>query len=298
MEWRQFVMDLEALNPDSVEEIFARHGASSISFSGAGEDPVLEPARGETPMWRRTRVTGLFTADADLDGLRDDLCRSFAIDELPSHRVDELEDRPWALEWARDLAPMRFGQRLWVCPGDMTAPEDGAVTLRLDPGMAFGTGTHATTAMCLEWLDELPLEGKTMLDYGCGSGVLAIAALKLGCASAWAFDIDPQAVTATAANAARNGVASRLQVTGDAGDLDREFDVVVANILAGPLVELSQSIAMRVAAGCLLALSGILSNQLNEVLAAYRPWIEFDEPRFSDQDGQRWARLTGRRIEI
>ena len=298
MEWRQFVMDLEALNPDSVEEIFARHGANSISFSDAGEDPVLEPARGETPMWRRTRVTGLFAADADLDGLRDDLCRSFAIDELPSHRVDELEDRPWALEWARDIAPMRFGRRLWVCPGHTTAPEDDAVTLRLDPGMAFGTGTHATTAMCLEWLDGLPLEGKTMLDYGCGSGVLAIAALKLGCASAWAFDVDPQAITATASNAARNGIASRLRVTRDAGALDCEFDVVVANILAGPLVELSQSIAMRVAAGCLLALSGILSNQLNEVLSAYRPWIEFDEPRFSDQDGQRWARLTGRRIEI
>lgn len=296
MDWRQFVMDLEALNPDSVEEIFARHGASSITFSAAGTDPVLEPAPGETPMWRRTRVTGLFASDADLDELRNDLRRSFAIDELPSHRIAELEDRAWELEWARDIAPMCFGRRLWVCPGETMAPNTDAVVVRLDPGMAFGTGTHATTAMCLDWLDGLSLEGTTMLDYGCGSGVLAIAALKLGCESAWALDIDLQAARATAANAVRNGVASRLRVTLDAGELDRSYDVVVANILAGPLTELAQPIATRVGAGCALALSGILSDQVDDVLEAYRPWIEFDEPRFSDQGGQTWARLSGRRI--
>jgi ribosomal protein L11 methyltransferase len=151
--------------------------------------------------------------------------------------------------------------------------------------------------MCLEWLDGLPLAGKTLLDYGCGSGVLAIAALKLGCRRASALDIDPQAVTATAANAARNGVASQLLVTRDPGELHGEFDVVVANILAGPLTKLAQPIAMRVGAGCLLGLSGILSDQVGDVLAAYRPWIDFDEPQFSDQGGQTWARLSGRRIE-
>jgi ribosomal protein L11 methyltransferase len=297
MDWRQFVMDLEALNPDSVEEIFARHGASSISFTGAGADPVLEPAPGETPLWRMTRVAGLFAPDADLDELKDDLCQALAIAELPPSRVDILEDRVWELEWARDIAPMGFGRRLWVCPGETTAPHAAAVTVRLDPGMAFGTGTHATTALCLEWLDGLSLEGKTLLDYGCGSGVLAIAALKLGCRRAAALDIDPQAVRATLANAARNGVASRLLVTRDAGDLECEFDAVVANILAGPLMDLARPIAMRVGAGCALALSGILSNQVDDVLAAYRPWIDFDVPQFSDQGGQTWARLSGRRIE-
>jgi ribosomal protein L11 methyltransferase len=297
MDWRQFVMDLEALNPDSVEEIFARHGACSVTFSGTGTDPVLEPAPGETPLWRQTRVTGLFAPDVDLDGLRDDLRRAFATDKLPSYRIDAIEDRSWELEWARDLVPMRFGRRLWVCPGDTTAPDTDAVIVRLDPGLAFGTGTHATTAMCLDWLEGLSIEGTTMLDYGCGSGVLAIAALKLGCGSASALDIDPQAARATAANAARNDVASRLRVTLRAQDLDHSYDVVVANILAGPLTGLAQSIATRVGVGCLLALSGILSDQVDDVHEAYRPWIDFDEPRFSDQGGQTWAQLSGRRIE-
>jgi ribosomal protein L11 methyltransferase len=297
MDWRQFAMDLGMLDPDSVEEIFARHGASSVSFSAADTEPVLEPAPGATPLWRKTRVTGLFAPDVDLERLVEDIRRAFGIDDLPPHRIDDLEDRAWELEWARDIAPMRFGRRLWVCPGDTTAPAGAAVEVRLDPGMAFGSGTHATTAMCLEWLDGLPLAGKTLLDYGCGSGVLAIAALKLGCRRASALDIDPQAVTATAANAARNGVASQLLVTRDPGELHGEFDVVVANILAGPLTKLAQPIAMRVGAGCLLGLSGILSDQVGDVLAAYRPWIDFDEPQFSDQGGQTWARLSGRRIE-
>ena len=158
MDWRQFVMDLEMLNPDSVEDILVRHGATSISFSGAGREPVLEPAPGETPLWPKTRVAGLFAPDADLEGLLEEICRTFGIDDLPSHRIDDVEDRAWELEWARDVAPMRFGRRLWVCPGDTTAPDAAAVTVRLDPGMAFGSGTHATTAMCLEWLDGLPLD--------------------------------------------------------------------------------------------------------------------------------------------
>ena len=285
------------LNPDSVEDILVRHGATSISFSDAGREPVLEPAPGETPLWPKTRVAGLFAPDADLEGLLEEICRTFGIDDLPSHRIDDVEDRAWELEWARDVAPMRFGRRLWVCPGDTTAPDAAAVTVRLDPGMAFGSGTHATTAMCLEWLDGLPLEGKTLLDYGCGSGILAIAALKLGCSSVCALDIDPQAVTATAANAARNGVASRLRVTREPGELSGDFDVVVANILAGPLVQLARPISMCVRIGCLLALSGILSDQVGDMLAAFRPWIEFDEPQFSDQGGQTWARLSGRRVE-
>lgn len=192
---------------------------------------------------------------------------------------------------------MQFGKRLWVLPGDATVSDAAAVVVKLDPGLAFGTGTHATTALCLEWLDSLGLQNKTMLDYGCGSGVLAIAALKLGCKNAVAMDIDMQAVTATRANAARNGVAERLMVTGRAADITGEFDVVVANILAGPLIELAGLINAHVKSGCLLALSGILSGQVGEVLAAYRPWIEFDEPIEMEQGGQTWARLTGRKSE-
>jgi ribosomal protein L11 methyltransferase len=297
MDWRQFVMDLETLHPDRVEEVFARHGAQSITFTDAGNNPVLEPAPGETPMWRDMRITGLFSADVDFTLLQDDMKASFDIDTLPAHDISTLEDRDWEREWLKDFGPMQFGKRLWVLPGESTVRDDAAVVVRLDPGLAFGTGTHATTALCLEWLDGLSLQGKTMLDYGCGSGVLAIAALKLGCHNAVATDIDSQAVRATQLNAARNDVDARLSVFAHAADITGEFDVVVANILAGPLIELAEQIAGHVNSGCLLALSGILSEQVGEVLAAYRPWIEFDEAVEMEQGGQTWARLTGRRIE-
>jgi len=290
-------MDLEKLNPDRVEEVFARHGAQSITFTDAGDNPVLEPAPGDVPMWNDTRITGLFAHDADLTILQDDLKTSFAIDSLPTHEITELEDRAWEREWLKDFGPMRFGERLWILPDGEPLDEDGAVTVRLEPGLAFGTGTHATTALCLEWLDGLSLQDKTILDYGCGSGVLAIAALKLGCKRALAMDIDPQAVTATRANAEQNLVADATLVVDAPAGIDGQFDVVVANILAGPLIELAETIAGRVKSGCLLALSGILSEQVDEVLAAYRPWIAFDEAVTKEQGGQVWARLTGRRIE-
>jgi len=297
MDWRQFVMDLEKLNPGTVEEIFARHGAQSITFTDAGDKPVLEPAPGETPMWHDTRITGLFSPDVDLSLLQDDIRTSFGIDKLPLHEITALEDRAWEREWLKDFGPMQFGERLWICPGDSSIDASDAVVVRLDPGLAFGTGTHATTALCLEWLDDLPLEGTTMLDYGCGSGVLAIAALKLGCENAVAMDIDPQAVTATQANAEHNNVGQHLTVTGNADEIDGQFDLVIANILAGPIIELAEAIAGHVKSGCLLSLSGILSEQIDEVLVAYGPWITFDEPIVREQGGQSWARLTGRRTE-
>jgi ribosomal protein L11 methyltransferase len=272
-------MDLETLNPDSVEEVFSRHGAQSITFTDAGDKALLEPGPGETPMWGETRIMGLFAPDTDFTSLQEDLRTTLDIEALPSHEVVELEDRPWEREWLKDFGPMRFGERVWICPGDSVVDDDAAVVVQLDPGLAFGTGTHATTALCLEWLDSLPLEGKSILDYGCGSGVLAIAALKLGCVKAVGVDIDPQALVATRDNAARNNVSDRLATSQDAVGAGGAYDVVVANILSG----------------CLLALSGILSEQVGEVLAAYGPWIEFDDPVEREQGGQTWARLTGRR---
>lgn len=292
MEWQQFVMRLEALNPESVEAIFLRNGAHSVTFSDAGDKPVLEPAPGETPLWNDTRITGLFGADADLRSLECDLKDSLTLEQLPEYRVEALKDRDWERQWLNDFGPMRFGERLWICPGDSTA-DDEAVVVRLDPGLAFGTGTHATTAMCLEWLDNAELEGRTVLDYGCGSGVLAIAALKLGCRQAHAMDIDVQAVTATGQNAAQNEVRDRLTITASASDIDGQFDVVLANILAGPLAELAGSITQHVKTGGLLTLSGILSEQIDDVLEAYAPWIDFEEPELRPQSGQTWTRLTG-----
>ena len=286
-------MNLESLNPESVGDIFMRRGAHSVSFSDAGDHPVLEPAPGEMPLWNDTCVTGLFSPDADLQLLQNDLLQSLSLEQLPPHRIEPLADRAWEREWLRDFGPMRFGERLWICPGEAEADADDAVIVNLNPGLAFGSGTHPTTALCLEWLDGLDLDGRTMLDYGCGSGILAIAALKLGCAEVTAMDVDSQAVTATRQNAARNGVENEITLSGSAAAIGGQFDIVVANILAAPLIELAVSIANRVRSGGMLALSGILSQQVEAVLGAYDAWIDFDKPVCRAQGGQTWVRLNG-----
>ena len=295
MDWRQLVMDLDALDPAVVEVAMTRVGACSVTLSDAGDDPVLEPGPGETPLWSNTRVTALFSGDTDMSAVVRELSRELDVDTLPAHRVETLEDRAWEREWLKDFGAMRFGERLWICPTGASVADENAVIVHLDPGLAFGTGTHPTTALCLEWLDGLDLAGRTLLDYGCGSGVLAIAALKLGCSAATGMDIDPQAVIATRQNAAANDVADRLHVTGSPEGIEGRFDVVVANILAGPLVEFAESITSTLASRGMLALSGILCEQADDVMAAYAPWIEFDEPVFREQDGQTWSRLTGSR---
>ncbi len=293
--WRQFVMSLGALNSEIVEEIFVRFGASSVTLTDAGNNPVLEPGPGETPLWADTSISGLFAPDVDLQPLRDALIFELELAELPDNRIENLEDRAWEREWLKDFGPMRFGRRLWVCPTGSTSAGDDDVVIRLDPGLAFGTGTHATTALCLEWLDGLSLDGKRLLDYGCGSGILAIAGLKLGCSAATGMDIDPQALIATRQNAADNNVAKDLQVFGAPDAIENNFDVVVANILAGPLVQFAESITLTLKRRGMLALSGVLCEQVDDVMAAYEPWIDFDEPRFKEQDGQIWSRLTGKR---
>lgn len=288
-------MNLDGLDPEAVEEILLREGAASVTLSDAGDNPVLEPAPGETPLWSDIRITGLFAEDADLNSVKAALKKNLELSELPDHQIDELEDRDWEREWLKDFGPMRFGERLWICPTTHEVDEPDAVVVSLDPGLAFGTGTHPTTALCLEWLDSLELGGKTLLDYGCGSGVLAIAGLKLGCSHAVGMDIDPQAVIATRQNAADNGVEGHLEVLAGSDQISGQFDIVVANILAGPLFQFAESITLTLSDEGMLALSGVLCEQAHDVMRAYEPWIEFDDPVFREQDGQTWSRLTGRR---
>lgn len=295
VDWQQFVMHLEALDPANVEVIFLRHGACSVTLSDAGDNPVLEPGPGETPLWVETRITGLFPQTCNLQQLETDLLSELGLTKLPPHHIEDLADRAWEREWLKDFGPMRFGKRLWICPGDAEIAEADAVIVRLDPGLAFGTGTHPTTALCLEWLDALSLQGKTLLDYGCGSGILAVAALKLGSLSATAIDNDPQAVIATRQNALNNAVAERLHVQHSAQPVAGRFDVVVANILAGPLIELAEKITAMLAKSGNLALSGVLFGQVADVMAAYEPWIDFAPAEFREQDGQTWSRLSGTR---
>jgi len=299
MVWRQFVMDLEDLSREAVETALLELGAASVTLSDAGDKPILEPAPGETPLWARIRITALFDGGDEpdrIDGIGPALAGKLGVSTLPPHRTETLDDRNWEREWLKDFAPMPFGERLWVCPAGLPPGNPDAVVVELDPGLAFGTGTHPTTALCLSWLDTLDLEDKTVLDYGCGSGILAIAALKLGANSAVGYDIDAQAVVASTSNARANAVADRFLVSRDKPVADRPFDVVVANILAGPLVELATDILDLTITGGKLALSGILSNQITEVSAAYSTAIRFDEPETMEQDGQIWARLSGTRL--
>jgi len=285
-------MNLESLDPDRVEAALAGLGALSVTFTDGGDQPVLEPAPGETPLWAQTTVTALFGADTTLDELDSKLAAALGIHALPRHHVEALADRAWEREWLKDFRPMRFGRRLCIVPGEMAVPAGDVVVVRLDPGLAFGTGTHPTTALCLGWLDGRQLEGKTLLDFGCGSGILSIAALKLGARSVEAVDIDLQAVQATRQNAERNQVDGRIRAGAGVRDGAEPFDVVVANILAGTLIDESGRLCRQLRPGGEIALSGILTDQADAVLAAYRDSIAFTPP--AELDG--WVLLSGRRI--
>jgi ribosomal protein L11 methyltransferase len=250
---------------------------------------MLEPGPGETPLWQATRVTGLFAGDTDPDALRSAIDQALSTDSSRSLTLERLEDRDWERAWLDRFQPMRFGRRLWICPSGHRVDANDAVVIDLDPGMAFGTGTHPTTALCLAWLDGVELAGKTVIDFGCGSGVLAIAALKLGARHAIAVDHDPQAVMATRDNAIRNGVADRLEVL-HSDDLESpQADLVLANILANILIALAPRIGALVAPGGRLVLSGILADQADTVAQAYAGAIDFAEPQYREE----WALLEG-----
>jgi ribosomal protein L11 methyltransferase len=284
MPFLQLTLSIGSADPAPVEDALLAAGAASITLEDAGDDPVLEPPPGATPLWPRVRVKALFDSATDGDALR----ASF-----PDATLEHIADRAWEREWLKDFRPMRFGRRLWVCPGGQRPQLDesaGAPCLiELDPGLAFGTGTHPTTALCLDWLDGASLPGKFVVDYGCGSGVLAIAALKLGAAAALAIDIDAQALLATRENAARNQVAERLTVTGPGEASTRPTDILLANILAEPLIELAPSFADRVVPGGCVVLSGILRSQAAPVASRYAAWFDMSPATFRDD----WALLHG-----
>ncbi len=271
---------LAGLDADAVDAALFDLGASSITLVDRGDEPVLEPKPGEIRLWSDTLVRALFALPPG-DAVQRDAVRQLGAlaARLGTHvtdtaRVRAVIDRDWARVWLIDWKSMRFGRRLWVCPTAAAAPDDPqAVIVRLDPGLAFGTGTHPTTALCLQMLDALPLSGRTLIDYGCGSGILGIAALKLGAARVTAVDLDPQALIATRDNALLNGVGSHIDVQGVPADLTTAgltpASLVVANILAGPLIELAPLLTAACEPGADLLLSGMLKTQAYAVKAAY-----------------------------
>ena len=289
MPWLQLETEVGLKDPDSLEPVLEELGAVAVWFRDAGDEPILEPAPGETPGWSSTIVTALFPAQTQAAELSNALTGSIDTRRL-SFTV--IEDRDWHAEWRGTLRPLLFGKRLWVVPDGMSAPGDDAegVSIYLSPGMAFGTGEHPTTAMCLEWLDAQTLADNSVLDYGCGSGLLAIAALALGAGHVRAVDIDPQALEATRCNAAENNCLESLDVSfPEEINVDRQYDVLVANILSGTLIELGPVICNLMAPGARLALSGILADQADQVRAAWSDWAALEVASQTDD----WVLLAG-----
>ena len=268
-DWLQIKLRTTNQSADVIAELLEQLGAMAVSYTDAEDSPILEPKPGERRLWPNTEVTGLLAQGTDPKPILDKL-KAILGDHIPM-AATALEDKNWIRAWMDQFKPLKFGEHLWICPSWLEVKEENAVVVSLDPGLAFGTGTHPTTALCLGYLDSLDLQGKQVLDYGCGSGILAIAALKLGAKNALGVDIDEQALQASRENAERNNVSDKLELfmgTDQKLDLPKS-PVTVANILAGPLAELEPIIASLTESGGKLALSGILTEQADSVIEAY-----------------------------
>lgn len=331
MNWLEVKIRTHREGAAALETLLEEAGAVSVTLIDAEDEPLFEPGPGETPLWHQLVLTGLFAQGTDQKRLHAALIAAWAPEPLPPLRFTELPDQDWVRAWLDDFKPMRFGRRLWVCPSwwraegqqaaeDLWQPpaadaaaweaenatllsamqESGTAVLRLDPGLAFGTGTHPTTSLCLQWLDGRDLSGSTLVDYGCGSGILGIAALLLGAPLVYGVDNDPQALQATAANCSKNQLpiarfpvylpaeyAAQLA----AGTLGR-IDGMMANILAGTLVQLCELLALQVKSGGWILLSGILKEQADAVVVAYTPWFR----EFAVAGEGDWVRITATRL--
>ncbi len=287
MAWLQLILESDKAHAEPWSDLLSELGAAAVTLLDAADQPLYEPPPGATPLWDAMRVVGLFDAETEMEPVLLQLAATLEPEPLPPLRIEQLEEKDWSRVWMDAFKPMRFGQRTWIVPSWHQPPEPEQVNILLDPGLAFGTGTHPTTHLCLEWLDGLDLTGKVVLDFGCGSGILAIAASLLGAASVYGIDNDPQALLASRDNAERNQV--ELPVYLPEQDPGGKVDILVANILAGPLVSLAPLFATRLDAGGLIALSGILPTQAQMVLDAYAPWFDLAPPVEYDE----WVRING-----
>jgi ribosomal protein L11 methyltransferase len=300
MGWIQLQLSTTPDLAQELESLLETNNSLAITLLDAADQPVFEPNRGETPLWDNTILTALFPSSTDPEKLLRDLSSAYQPKKLPPVDFKILEDEDWERAWMDNFKPLRFGENLWICPSWTKTPEPEAVNIMLDPGLAFGTGTHPTTALCLGWLDQQNLNNKTVIDYGCGSGILGIAALLLGAEQVVGVDNDPQALTASRSNCEKN----QLDLESFPVYLPKEFvqqinlkniqvvDLVLANILAGPLIELAPFLAALVKSDGEILLSGILEDQAASIQQAYAPWFEFEA--ITVQDG--WVRIVGRRL--
>lgn len=289
MAWVQIRFPIEQQHTDTISDFLMDLGSVSVTFTALDDEAIFELFPGDAKIWKMSECVGLFDATTDM-ALIDAALKHH--DALPSDlycKIEQVEDKDWEREWMDNFHPLQFGERLWICPSWRDIPDPDACNVILDPGLAFGTGTHATTALCLKWLESMDLTGKTVLDFGCGSGILAIAALKLGAKRAIGIDIDPKAITASLENAERNQVQDQIELYLPEDAPTFECDVILANILAGPLKELKDVIVGYGHSGTLLALSGILAEQSESVATCYQDLIHLNPVVQQDE----WVRIDG-----
>lgn len=289
MPWLQLELEASPELADLYSDYLTEAGASAVTFQDAADQPLFEPPVGETPLWHAIRVTGLFDTNTNINKVIKFIKTQSGCAQQLNWHLNPLEDRDWTRAWMDNFKPMKFGKQLWICPGEYSPPQPEAINLILDPGLAFGTGTHPTTAMCLTWLANHPPHHIDVVDYGCGSGVLAIAACLLGANLCLAIDNDPQALTATHDNAVKNSVTKKVEVYLPGQILIKPVPLVIANILAGPLIELEPKFADLVLPGGGIVLSGILVEQADSILEAYTKHFDV---KIHDQM-EEWICITG-----
>ncbi|MDX1491535.1 MAG: 50S ribosomal protein L11 methyltransferase [Pseudohongiellaceae bacterium] len=293
MPWQQIKVRVQEAAASDLEDALLELGAVSVTLQDGEDQPVFQVDLGSTPIWQNTLVVGLFEDDTPVDKIAF-LIQKAGLAEAKDIHIETVEDTDWERVCMQDFKPMRFGERVWICPSWETPPQDDAVNIMLDPGLAFGTGTHPTTALCLEWLDQQNLQGLDVIDYGCGSGILAIAAALLGAKSVIAVDNDPQAITATQSNRDANRVsAEALQVYLPQDCPKAPADILVANILSGPLQELAPVLMALVKPGGKIVLSGVLSDQALELSKSYESLFTMLPPVVIDG----WVRIEGTRLD-
>lgn len=297
MAWQQLRVRVRSDQIEPLEQLILDYGGLSISYLDADDQPVFQKDPGSTQLWDLVDLVCLFEKEINLDKLLLLLQQHPAIEDKESLTLKTLEDQVWERSWMSDFKAMQFGERLWVCPSWQKPPEPNAVNIMLDPGLAFGSGSHATTSMCLQWLEKNIRDDIKVIDYGCGSGILAIAAALLGAAQVIAVDNDPQAITATIENAKRNNIPKGVIETYLPDQLPDDpaallSDILVANILAEPLMQLAEGLSHLVKPQGQIALSGLLAEQADGLLEHYGFWFEMDKAVMSEE----WARLSGTRL--
>jgi len=290
--WQQIQMTVSAEHCPELEALMLEAGASSVTIMDAEDQPVFQREPGETPLWGTSSLMGLFHLELNLQALLATLQFHPRVLNRDSLQIELLKEQEWERAWMDDFAPKQFGKRLWICPSWQSPPEPEAVNILLDPGLAFGTGSHATTALCLRWLEQANLEDKTVIDYGCGSGILAIASALLGADRIHAVDSDPQAIAATVDNSSRNNIPLHKITACLPEALPKlQADFLLANILAEPLHELADHFATLLKPEGKIVLSGILEGQTESLIARYGRWFSLNKR--VTEDG--WVRLSGSR---